>query len=246
MGRVPSAALLDDRRRIDASAIPTWPAWRATARGTLQRDDGRRPHREGGAGAVDRRRPGGGHAAYRSGTHPHSLFTAGLATRSMWTSRSPNCPAASLRRGRRARRRATGSSARLGPERRVAHLLLPEDLRRGLPPIDSAFGNFRDGGLDRPSGGAAPDIPFKAIESRTADYEQFLHGIVPDSGRPALHFAHVAFPHRPWEYLPDGTQYRFARTQPPGEHLIDTCRPPGRCCSSSCSRRATSIASSDA
>ncbi len=54
----------------------------------------------------------------------------------------------------------------------------------------------------------------------------------PGGGRPALNFLHIALPHRPWEYLPDGTQYRAVRAGRRRESCFSAIPPrPARCCS---------------
>ena len=45
----------------------------------------------------------------------------------------------------------------------------------------------------------------------------------PATGRPALNFKHALLPHVPWQYLPDGRQYRRAATEPiPGSRASPT------------------------
>ena len=106
------------------------------------------------------------------------------------------------------------------------HVMLPDELADDLPPIDRSFGNFRGRGLDAAGGEAAgQDLPADAIANRGATFARFLQGLGKDEGRPTLHFLHSGLPHQPWEYLPDGTQYRLVRSRPPGEKLIDDPAP---------------------
>ncbi len=104
------------------------------------------------------------------------------------------------------------------------HLIFPDDLADDLPAIDQTFGDFRGGGRDKPAGvdiAAARDINMGALNSRIATFRKFDGSVRAGAGRPALNFLHIALPHRPWEYLPDGTQYQAVREGlPPGERLV--------------------------
>ncbi len=97
------------------------------------------------------------------------------------------------------------------------HVLLPEGLRSNLPAVDRAFGDFRGGGKDAPSGAESPGtVPSEFFRSRTGEVNRFVNGIEPRSGRPDLHFLHAAFPHVPWQYLPSGEQYLVSGPETPG------------------------------
>jgi hypothetical protein len=102
------------------------------------------------------------------------------------------------------------------------HVLLPDELAEDLPAVDRSFGDFRNRGLDTPDKQAASanDLPAGAIENRTQLFHRFVRDLAADASRPVLHFLHVGLPHQPWEYLPDGTQFRLARSRPPGERLV--------------------------
>ena len=104
----------------------------------------------------------------------------------------------------------------------VAHLLLPDDLRDGLPSISGRWQGFGDdvdpvgnGATDAAggagSGKAASFGRFGAAEheDRSAAVRTFLRGIHPvaPGQRPPMHFLHVLLPHQPWQYLPSGRQY---------------------------------------
>ncbi|MGE4607803.1 MAG: sulfatase-like hydrolase/transferase [Myxococcota bacterium] len=82
--------------------------------------------------------------------------------------------------------------------------LLPDAASELLPDVTTSWKNFAS---ERPSDG---------IRRRRADaswiFDRFLEGIVgsdsPESARdPALHFIHINLPHRPYRYLPSGTEY---------------------------------------
>jgi hypothetical protein len=90
------------------------------------------------------------------------------------------------------------------------HLVLPEGLRSRLPAVDQTFGNFRGGGQDAPAAGAAGspggDAGKTFFRNRRSAFAAFMQGIQ-DTPQPTFHFAHLAFPHTPLQYLPSGQQY---------------------------------------
>jgi hypothetical protein len=94
------------------------------------------------------------------------------------------------------------------------HLLLPEGLRSDLPAVDQTFGNFRRGGRDAPAGsvgsvGAAVALegaPSSFFLNRRRALADLLEGIE-ETEASSVHFAHVALPHTPLQYLPTGQQY---------------------------------------
>jgi hypothetical protein len=88
------------------------------------------------------------------------------------------------------------------------HVLLPDTWREGLPPVDTAFGDFAAGGLDAPN---AAEAEFREAlgggfaAGRPAQFDRFVDGI--GSERRALHFLHINLPHMTWQYLPSGQGY---------------------------------------
>jgi hypothetical protein len=79
------------------------------------------------------------------------------------------------------------------------HRTLPRDLRDGLPAVSGTWGAFLEGAHER-------------SQTRLAPFRAFLSSFAGGPG-PLLAFAHVEFPHFPWEYLPSGKRYR----EDPGE-----------------------------
>jgi len=84
------------------------------------------------------------------------------------------------------------------------HLLMPDDLRRKLPPVDRSFGDF----LDRGGAGEARPwtAPPRALEGRVGQFDAFVRRL----GRhrqARLSFIHVELPHTPLEFLPTGQRY---------------------------------------
>ncbi|MPZ74747.1 MAG: sulfatase-like hydrolase/transferase [Nitriliruptorales bacterium] len=112
------------------------------------------------------------------------------------------------------------------------HLVFPEDMADGLPPVDQSWGDFdalqavaetpdppaRVGGVGRPERGERALTPREkrlairagAPPPRRANhplaFRRFIAGIKA-SRRPMLHFLHTIFPHRPWLYLPNGRRH---------------------------------------
>lgn len=96
------------------------------------------------------------------------------------------------------------------------HLVYPEALTVGLPPIDESWTSF-----DR-AGGGEFDIIERFIDQvtddRRRDVERFL-GIIDDGGdEPPLRFAHFLYPHHPWDLTADGRVHGAPR--PPGRFEV--------------------------
>jgi Sulfatase len=73
-----------------------------------------------------------------------------------------------------------------------AHLALPRDLRERLPSVSGTWGAFLESSHER-------------TRRRLSLLDDFLSGL---DGKPrTLSFAHLMFPHLPWEFLPSGRRY---------------------------------------
>lgn len=85
------------------------------------------------------------------------------------------------------------------------HVLLPDPLRRDLPPIDQGWGDFAEmaGGREE-EGLHLPDVTF----------EDWLATLEPDAR--ALYYYHMWQPHYPYEWLPEGYHYHDPRDTPGG------------------------------
>jgi Sulfatase len=73
------------------------------------------------------------------------------------------------------------------------HRTLPPDLRDGLPSVTGTWGAFLEDATEQ-------------NRSRLAGFRAFLSSLGPGA-RPLLAYAHVMFPHFPWEFLPSGKRY---------------------------------------
>jgi hypothetical protein len=99
------------------------------------------------------------------------------------------------------------------------HLLLPDDLRAGLPAIDRNWQGFAAEG---PSG-TSPRARLigKVVERLRADdpesdFARIITSLDRPSVRPRLIFMHSTLPHGPSHFLPDGRGYAFHRGAYPG------------------------------
>jgi hypothetical protein len=104
----------------------------------------------------------------------------------------------------------------------VQHLLLPEDLRDGLPAVDRVWEGFEAGsvaGAGELRGGSnlKRDVLARlARDDATAGFERAIASLERQGPRPPLLFVHSTLPHGPWRYLPDGRQYDIAGKEYPG------------------------------
>jgi Sulfatase len=96
----------------------------------------------------------------------------------------------------------------------VQHLLLPEDMRDGLPAIDRVWEGFETQsavGTGELRGGSKlrEDVLARlAADDATAGFERAIASLdTRDGARPPLLFLHSTLPHGGWRYLPDGRQY---------------------------------------
>ena len=100
------------------------------------------------------------------------------------------------------------------------HLLLPADLRAGLPAVDGAWEDFDPG---TPPGALRGGRNLKrgildrlARDDATAGFQRAIAALDRPRSRPPLVFVHSTLPHGPWRFLPDGRQYPMHRKAYPG------------------------------
>ena len=143
--------------------------------------------------------------------HPHSLFTALAGTYDI-TAIEPVtelCPASACP-DRVEPPEPTGD--RLGSLTSdvsiiAGHVLLPDDLASGLPPIDNSWSHFAEQA-------AAGDFDIverfnaQVREDRRIAVDRFVDELgAPATAQPTLRFMHVLYPHFPWNHLPSGQTY---------------------------------------
>ncbi|MGH2945583.1 MAG: sulfatase-like hydrolase/transferase, partial [Solirubrobacteraceae bacterium] len=220
---LPTTTLLDARGRVDAGRFPAFASVAADA--TWYRDattvagrttealpallTGRRPRQD--------ELPTARH-------HPRSLFTLlgrshRLAVVEPITDVCPQDLCSEARPGMGRRLRSLASDLRVVS----AHLLLPDDLRDGLPPIDQDWQGFAGDDetpervtvhqrieLRRGVGRAlAHDDPAGA-------FARIERAVDRSGSQPPLLFLHTSLPHAPWRFLPDGRRYAEQVTTIPG------------------------------
>jgi hypothetical protein len=163
------------------------------------------------------------------GDHPHNLFTLLGSSHRLHVAEPVTrlCPQALC--GRRADGGVVSRLRSLVSDSRIVslHLLLPRDLREGLPSISDRWQGFGDADPvadeplpaprrrgPRPRSGFAERFADAELD-RQAAVERFLDGIRPQVAgeRPPLHFLHAMFPHSPWQYLPSGRQFSDATSR---------------------------------
>jgi len=104
----------------------------------------------------------------------------------------------------------------------VQHLLLPADLREGLPAVDRVWEGFETGPVtdsgefQRGANLMRDVLAGLARDDPTAGFERAIGALERQGSRPPLVFLHSTLPHGPWRYLPDGRQYPIAGKEYPG------------------------------
>ena len=104
----------------------------------------------------------------------------------------------------------------------VQHLLLPADLREGLPAVDRVWEGFEtgpvtdSGELQRGANLKRDVLARLARDDPTAGFERAIGALERQGSRPPLVFLHSTLPHGPWRYLPDGRRYPIDGKEYPG------------------------------
>ena len=99
------------------------------------------------------------------------------------------------------------------------HVVAPPGIENDLESVSETWGDFGGGGEGSAGGGTdapsadAPDTKGNLQGNRNKRLEEWIASIKPTK-RPSLNFKHVLLPHVPWQYLPDGRQYRRVATEP--------------------------------
>ena len=223
LDELPTTSLLDARDRIDARRYPALASLAADA--TWYRDATTVAGRttEAVPALLTGRRPREGDLPIAA-DHPQSLFTLlarshRLAVEEPITDVCPRDLCSEARPGMGRRLRALFADLRVVSE----HLLLPEDLRDDLPPIDRDYEGFA---------GEGTVAPGATIEQRKAFIDEVFRRLGEDDPRerfaritraagrrgskPPLLFLHTSLPHVPWRFLPDGRQYTVPAPSIPG------------------------------
>jgi sulfatase-like protein len=97
------------------------------------------------------------------------------------------------------------------------HVVSPPRIENDLPSVSENWGNF--GGAGGGGGGSAgapgdqPNTRGNLNRNRNRRFDDWIARIR-NEPRPALNFKHALLPHVPWQYLPDGRQYRRTARDP--------------------------------
>jgi len=155
--------------------------------------------------------------------HPRSLFTLfehshELTVVEPITDLCPPRLCAEARPGRADRLRSLESDLEIV----VQTLLLPHDLRDGLPAIDRVWEGF-EAGSEAPPGqlrggrNLKHDVLLRlAANDATAGFERVIESLQRRGSRPPLLFMHSTLPHGAWRFLPDGRQFPIEGFEYPG------------------------------
>jgi Sulfatase len=157
--------------------------------------------------------------------HPDSLFTLFRRSHELAVVEpiTDVCPAALCPEARppvRARLSALADDLTIVAE----HLLLPDDLRDGLPSIDRGwmgFGSESEGFGGIEARGSRDKLVGRLVERLRADdaaagFARVAAALDRPSARPPLIFMHSSLPHGPARFLPDGRGYAIHRRAYPG------------------------------
>jgi hypothetical protein len=96
------------------------------------------------------------------------------------------------------------------------HVVSPPDIEHDLASVSENWGNFGGGGggsAGKAGAGDSPNVRGNLNRNRNKRFDDWIAGIK-NGSRPALNFKHTLLPHVPWQYLPDGKQYRRTARDP--------------------------------
>jgi hypothetical protein len=96
------------------------------------------------------------------------------------------------------------------------HVVSPPGIEHDLTSVSENWGNFGGGGDGGGGAGAPGDQPNTRANlnaNRNRRFDEWISKIR-NGNRPGLNFKHTLLPHVPWQYLPDGKQYRRTARDP--------------------------------
>ena len=223
---LPLTTLLDQNGRIDARRYPNFAAlaatstWFRNATGAHDRTSKAVP------AAMTGDRPRSGQLPVAA-EHPKSIFALlGESYRmNVHEEATSVCPddlcAETARQGLGSRLRS------LGPDLAVVlgHVVLPEDLAARLPSVSEGWEGFAPGDeateptTERASGDTAVNDLKRGLTrglrgARDRGFDGFVASLGEAGEERTLSFAHVLFPHAPFEYLPSGRRYHRSYEEP--------------------------------
>src|SRR4051795_5162761 len=89
------------------------------------------------------------------------------------------------------------------------HVVSPPDIENDLDTVSENWGNFGGGGGSGGGGSSGSQANTRSNLNRNRN-KRFADWVakIRNTNKPALNFKHTLMPHVPWQYLPDGKQYR--------------------------------------
>lgn len=217
---LPATSLMDPRDRIDADRYPAFAEFASGATWYRNATTVAGRSTEAVPALLTGRRPREGDLPIAA-DHQQSLFT--LLSRSHRLSVvepiTDVCPTdlcSEDRPGLGNRLRDLASDLRVVS----AHLLLPDDLDKELPPIDRDWQGFENEAIgpraSREQRRRFIEEVFERLgnDDPPARFEQTIEAIGRPGERPPFIFLHTSIPHIPWHYLPDGTRYETGVSLP--------------------------------
>jgi hypothetical protein len=95
------------------------------------------------------------------------------------------------------------------------HVVSPPQIENDLASVSENWGNFGGGDQGGTTAGPGDDPHTRANLNRNRNkrFDDWIARIH-NTSRPALNFKHSLLPHVPWQYLPDGRQYRRTARDP--------------------------------
>jgi Sulfatase len=204
---LPLTSLLDDRGRVDPVRYPAFARLERTARWFRNAYAVYDSTEHAQPAIMDGNYPTAGELPTAS-DHPNSLFTLLGRTHRMNVSEEATavCPG-SLCEDPRLEvpygERMRSMAADLGLV--WLHTVSPRGVEARLPSVSDTWGSFT-GEASAPTSGA---VRANLNANRAGRFDAWIRRITP--GRlPQLSLKHTLLPHVPWQYLPDGRQYRGA------------------------------------
>ena len=218
---LPSTSLLDADGAIDAKRYPAFSrlakdatffknahsVYDSTSRAVPAIMDGNKP-------VLERRLP-------TASEHPNSIFTLLGESHTMnvaeeATSVCPRDLCEDARLDEPFIDRLTSMTKDLGLV--YAHVVAPPGIERDLPTVSESWGDFGGGGGGgeaepaAPANADQPDTRANLASDRKGRFDKWVSKI--PAKKAALNFKHALLPHVPWQYLPDGRQYRRTAAEP--------------------------------
>ena len=217
---LPSTSLLDADGGIDARRYPAFArlardatffrnahsVYDSTSRAVPAIMDGNKP-------ILDRRLP-------TASEHPNSLFTLLGESHTMNVSEEATsvCPRDLCEDSRLDEPFADRLRSMTEDIGRVyAHVVAPPGIEKDLPTVSESWGDFGGGGggggeAAAPENADQPDTRANLASDRKGRFDQWIAKI--PAKKTTLSFKHALLPHVPWQYLPDGRQYRRTAVEP--------------------------------